>query len=287
MVWGEPNVNTFKGLFFKNPETVACVARCSVRGEWGRAVAAIDAFQPSMEISATAGGCSAFRGTLFLSWEALREVDANAPAYFQLRLEREGGTVRMALPLDETLALQTALLMNAGVDFALQYAFSSKLHNPTNHFANKRLDNVLQRTRPPAVITRLYRDAPGCFQHQMRPIVAFLATAPLALKMSTVKALEQRCIRADTQGFWDKWLAFCKGCHVSYKIITKRRFSESKANTLGLRRVEGAEHYMLLHQHDFGCLALTYLFGENIVIPGVWSKTRQLILQHCPTSLEH
>ena len=245
-----PIATSFRALFFTEPAMVQCVARCSVRGDWRRAVRAIDSFRPLMEITATAGGCSAFEGALYLDWEELGKIDPNGPMHFRLELEREGGLVKITLPLELTANLQVELLLNAGQDFAVQYALSSKLHAPANKFANQRLDKVLERIRPPFHLEQLSKQAPGLWKRRVQPIVAYISTLPNATKSAIIKAIQERCVISETKEFTNVWKRFCVCCKVDHKWIPKKRICEAKLSTMGARRLQctASGQIMLMHK---------------------------------------
>lgn len=234
-----PPIASFKALFFEDARAIACVARCTVRGEWARAVQAIEGFQPVISFGSTAGGCAALGGLLFVSWEALAEVDPNAPANLQLQLEREGGEVRLTLPLKSTLGLQVALLMDVGADFALQYAFSSRMHNPANDFANARLEEVLRRICPPHAIRCRVESAPDTWGPRLTAILTAISRASIRTKDLITKAMQERSVHCEEPEFWRAWNGLCAWSGAQGRTVSRKRVRAEQVGERGARRLEG------------------------------------------------
>lgn len=280
-----------------------CIAAGSTGGHWQRAVDIIARWAPVFRLQETPEGVQTLEGSLHLRWCDLEAIDCNAPAHYRHLLQERNPQMRA--PLEATAPLQTAILLSAGADFALQYALNSRHCYLENDFASKRLDLVLQQTCPADDLLRMLRVCPMGREPILRQIYGCLVEFPLEDKLAIERATRERCVSTYDEDFMHLWNTLKEEWEIGDSKLDARRFQEDKVKAYPVHRIDHitlspAETHTLYLYHadvrlpaksvrgsarsssppaqDFAFLALLFLFERReAACPRVWARARQCV----------
>lgn len=131
-------------IFFQNETLIREVAAISTGGQSGNAIKLISMISPTFSVYLTEQSVCILNGMMRLPLASLER--ANQAYFTNLRFHCDGGqNIKFKVPLNDTILLQTHLLLSCGAEFAIQYVTDCYLHHIKNDFIRGLYRSVMKR----------------------------------------------------------------------------------------------------------------------------------------------
>ena len=267
-------------IFFKSPKSVPVVAHESTKGNRDNAVVVLHKFQPRTKVYSTDHCLCIFGGFLCVSWEFLAREFSAAYADLRYHLAKEQDMV-LNVKLEDTLFVQSQILLACGKDFALQYSTDCFAHHANNKFVASLHDIILKQVCMPKRISELAKIGRKTTQYAVRLCANALQRHPKALAR-VEDLLKQQTIRTNenmSPFFVRIWASTVDALGFKELIVKPMQFRQ-KQTKYSPKCLQTEENVRLYHPDDFDRIILLVLTHDAWTQSPVQRQSAPSMMQH-------